>query len=492
MISIPSRPRPWAKRRPARKRTACSRSLRAANGALGILVAAFVSACASYEPRPLITRDELAALRARTLDAIRIEQGHSGEQQRRDLAFDLTDGLDEAELVAVALTLNPSLRAKRLEIGEAEALLIGAGLWPNPEVGLALRPGIDGATGTGIELDALFALLRPGERKARREVALARLDVVRAEIATEELQLVAQTRKARVTILAADENARLLEGEAALREQALALLRRRKEIGEATDLDLLLVDLELVDMQRALREARAERLQARRALNEILGLPSSYEVDLTNAADGLTFVVVETPSDEELDQRILTGRFDLQAKEARYRQAEEELRLAVARQYPNLRLGPSFERDVEGSKALGLGVGIEIPLFDRNQGEIAEKHAARERARADYVSTLHTARAAAFDARAEVERARTEVELQQRDVLPLIERTETLFEGAFQARELSIFEWITARTRALQARRELLLALVRYTADVAALDAALGVTPQMQPNKNANNEQERR
>ena len=492
MITIPSRPRPWARCRPARKRAAWSRSLRAANGALGIFVAALASACASYEPRPLIPGDELAALRARTLDAIKIEQRHSGEQPRGEIAFDLSDGLDEAELVAVALTLNPGLRAKRLEIGEAEALLIGAGLWPNPEVGLAVRPGIDGATGTGIELDALFALLRPGERNARREIALARLDVVRAQIATEELQLVAQTRKARVTILAADENARLLEGEAALREQASALLRRRKDIGEATDLDLLLVDLELFDMQRALREARSERLQARRALTELLGLPSSYEVDLTNAADGLTFVVVETPSDEELDQRILTGRFDLQAKEAQYRQAEEELRLAIARQYPNLRLGPSFEQDVEGSRALGLGVEIEIPLFDRNQGEIAEKHAARDRARAEYVSTLHAARAAAFEARAEVERARTEVELQQRDVLPLIERTETLFEGAFQARELSIFEWITARTRALQARRELLRALVRYTADVAALDAALGVTPQMQSNKRANNEQERR
>lgn len=492
MISIPFRPRTWARRKSARKRAASSRSLRAANAAVGVFVAAFASACASYEPRPLVPGDELAALRARTLDAIKIEQGHSGEPQRGELAFDLTDGLDEAELVAVALTLNPSLRAKRLEIGEAEALLIGAGLWPNPEVGLAVRPGIDGATGTGIELDALFALLRPGERKARREVALARLDVVRAEIAAEELQLVAQTRKARVTVLAADENARLLEGEAELREQASALLRRRKEIGEATDLDLLLVDLELVDMQRALRETRAEKLQARRALNELLGLPSSYEVELTNAADGLTFVVTETPSDDELDQRILTGRFDLRAKEAQYRQAEEELRLAVARQYPDLRLGPSFEKDVEGSKAVGLGAGIEIPLFDRNQGEIAEKHAARERARAEYVLTLHAARAAAFEARAEVERARTEVELQQRDVLPLIERTETLFEGAFRARELSIFEWITARTRALQARRELLRALVRYTADVAALDAALGVTPKMQPDENANNEQERR
>jgi outer membrane protein TolC len=444
--------------------------------------------CASYVPRPLVPADELAALRGRTIEAVEPVRGAA--VQVEGAAFDPEDGLDEAELVAVALTLNPRLRAKRLAIGEGEALLIAAGLWPNPEVGLAVRPGIDGATSTGIELDALLALLRPGERKARRGVAVAGLDAVRAEIAAQELQVVAEARKARIAVLAADEGARLFEGEAALREEASTLLQRRKQLGEATDLDLLLVDLELVEVRRQLREAQADKQRARRALNELLGLPSTYEVALEESARGLAFVVADSPNDEELDQSILSGRFDLRAKEARYRQAEEELRLAVARQFPDLRLGPSFEKDIEGSKALGLAAGIEVPLFNRNQGEIAEKHAARERARAEYVSTLHALRSAAFQARAEVERARAEVELQQRDVLPLIERTEALFEGAFRARELSIFEWITARTRALQARRELLRALVRYTGAVADLESAIGIAPEMQAGKNTNSEDE--
>jgi cobalt-zinc-cadmium efflux system outer membrane protein len=436
--------------------------------------------------------DELAALRARKPDAITIGQARPGEARGGGAAFNPADGLDEAELVAVALTLNPRLRAKRLEIGEAESLLIGAGLWPNPELGIAVRPGIDGATSTGIELDALLALLRPGERKARRGVALARLDTVRAEIAALEFQVVAEARKARIGVLAADANARLLEGEAALREEASRLLHGRKELGEATDLDVLLVDLELVGIQRELREAQADRQRARRALNELLGLPAAYEVKLAESARGFSIVVVDVASDEELDQRILSGRFDLRAKEAEYRQAEEELRLAVARQYQGLSLGPSFEKDVEGSKALGLGAGIELPLFDRNQGEVAERYAARERARAEYVSTLHALRAAAFEARAELERARAEVELQQRQVLPLIERTEALFEGAFRARELSIFEWITARTRAVQARRELLRTLVRYTGAVADLEAALGAPPATQAGENTHDQDEER
>jgi outer membrane protein TolC len=490
VISLPRRPSAWAHRTARSRRVESRLCFFARGGATTIALTAFLSGCATYESSPLVPRDELELLRARKLDTINVDYSRPGQEKPQSVAFDLSDGLEESELVAVALTLNPSLRAKRLEIGEAQALLVSAGLWPNPEIGVAVRPGIDGASSSGIDLDALFELLRPGERSARRGVALAHADVVRAEIAALELRLVAEARKARIAVLAAEENERLLEGEATLREEASALLQRRKELGEATDLDLVLVDLERVAIQRDLREARAETLRSRRSLNELLGLPASYELALTSSTGSLSFQAVAIPSDEDLDQLVLSGRFDLHAKEVRYRQAEEELRLAVARQFPGLSVGPSFEKDGDGSKALGLGAGIEVPLFNRNQGEIAEKYAGRERARAEYVSTLHSVRAAAFAARAEIERAGAEIELQQREVLPLIERTEALFEGAFRARELSIFEWSTARSRALQARRELLRALVRHSAARADLEAALGVTPAPQVDDNLGNEQE--
>ena len=87
--------------------------------------------------------------------------------------------MDEGELVAVALTLNPGLRATRAELGEAQALLIQAGLWPNPEVGVAVRPELGGGS-TGFELDFLFALLRPGERKTKKSIAKATVEEARA------------------------------------------------------------------------------------------------------------------------------------------------------------------------------------------------------------------------------------------------------------------------------------------------------------------------
>ena len=106
------------------------------------------ASCATYSPKPLDPGAELAALGRRGLDDLVVERAMPGEGGAPvPIGFDPSDGLDETEVIAVALTLNPELQAKRLETGQARALLIEAGLWPNPEVGAAWRPGLGSAPG---------------------------------------------------------------------------------------------------------------------------------------------------------------------------------------------------------------------------------------------------------------------------------------------------------------------------------------------------------
>ena len=439
-------------------------------------MALLLSACASYQPHALVPEQELAALRGVSLEGLRIEYARPGiASQPHDLTFDLSDGLDEAELIAVALTLSPSLRAKRLEIGEAQALLVAAGVWPNPELDLSLRSAIGGSPATGVGADLLFALLRPDERPAKEGVAEARVEVVRAEIAAEELRLVAQVRQARLRVLAADQVARLLQQEADLRTTAVTLVRQQRDLGETTEIAVALAEMESASIQRQLRDAHGAIDAERRGLNGLMGLPPAYDLRLTGFGQPLSFTIYDDPDDDEIDRRLLVGRFDLRARALAYDQSEQELRLAIARQGPKAKVGPSFEKDVEGNQSLGVGASIELPLFDRNQGEIAEKTAARERLRAEYVAALQEARARAFGARAALQRARTEVELRQRELAPLIARTEKLFEGALRARELTIFEWITALSRAVQTRRDQLDGLVRYANAVMELESATGM-----------------
>lgn len=440
------------------------------------LTALALAGCASYTPAPLDPQGELLALRSRSVDGFVVERAMPGHVSTTKQAhFDLSDGLNEAEVVSVGLTLNPELRAKRLEVGEARSLLIAADIWPNPEVGFTWRAGVTGPGGIAVDADVLFELLRMGERAARKDAARARIDEVNADVVAAEYKTMAEIRGQRWAVLGAHQSVKLLEEEAALRKRALDLVRERRQVGEGTELDISVSELELAEVRRDLRKAQGELEVQRRQLNRLLGLPPGYALRLTEAGQPLAVTVFEDLADEELDRRLLRGRYELRAREAAYTRAEKELKLSILRQYPRLRLGPAFEREVEGAQSLGLGLMLELPLFDRNQGEIAERRAARDRLRAEYQALLHGVRADAFAARATLRRARQEVETQEKDILPLIQRNQALFEGAFRARELNIIDWVTAQQRAVRARREYLEALVRYGEALVQLEAATGM-----------------
>jgi outer membrane protein TolC len=332
--------------------------------------------------------------------------------------------------------------------------------------------------------------MRPGERTARKQIATARVDEVRADVVGEEFKLVAEVRQQLLAVLAADRTVALSQETVDLRQRALDLVRRQQEIGEATALAISATELESAEAQRELRQARVELTAELSELNRLLGLPPGYDLKVVGLGQPLPVTVFEELSDDELDRRITAGRMELRATEATYRRAEQELRLAVLQQYPRLGVGPGFERELEGENSLGLALSLELPVFNRNQGEIAEKRAARERAHAEYTSLLHRLRGEAFAARAAVRTAKVEVEAQEKDILPLLRRNQELFEGAYRAREINIIDWITAQQRAVSARREYLDALVRYRRAVIQLEAASGqplsaaatTAPSTQPN----------
>lgn len=446
-----------------------------------VMPAVLVSGCVSYSPDPLVAEEELAALRSVVLDDLVIEHAVPGDGPVPELAsFDPTDGLGEDEVVAVALTLNPGLRARRLEIGEAEALLIGAGLLPNPEIGVTWRTGIGGADGHSVDADLLMDLLQPWQRKAREAVAGAHIETVRAEIVADEWRLVREARIRLLDVNSAVQIAAMLDEAVGIRTRMLDLARRSRDAGEGTDLDVSAAELELAEMRRDQRFAQAEVAVARRNLNALLGLPPEYELHLTGLGARAAVTVFSDPSNEELEHRVLAGRHELRALEAAYEKAEQQLRLAVLGQYPSLELGLGFERESEGDKFLGPAAGIELPIFDRNQGEIAERLAARDRARATYVATLHRLRAEAYEARARLRTAREEIDAQDRDVLPRVRRNQDLVEGAFRAGELRVLDWVTAQQRALGARRTYLETLLRYQRSVIEIEAATGM-PLSQP-----------
>ena len=70
---------------------------------------------------------------------------------------------------------------------------------------------------------------------------------------------------------------------------------------------------------------------------------------------------------------------------AEYAASQSALQLEIAKQYPDVSLGPGYEYD-QGAHKWGLSVGAELPVFNRNQGPIAEAEARRTEAAARFLS----------------------------------------------------------------------------------------------------------
>jgi len=430
--------------------------------------------CAIYREKPLDPEAELLALGRSGLEGFVVEHVRPGGGKDASQApFDLSDGLDEAELVAVALTANPDLKARRLAIGEARALLVSAGLWPNPEIGVGWRPGISPPTGFTADAELLLEVLKPGERSARKQVAVQRIEQERQAIAAEEWRLATQARTARLRVLFAQDAFRLLERETALREQAMDLVRRRRQIGEATELDASVAALELSQARGEMRRERADLECRRAALNRLLGLPPGHVLNIQEARP-IRIGLYEDLPEEDLEKRLLQGRPELREMEAAYGRSEAELRLAILGQYPKLKIGPSYGKEADGGNFLGVGASLEIPLFDRNQGGIAAKEALRERARAEYTALLHRLVADAHEALRELRLAGQEVEAGEREVLPIIRAGRDLLEKALRARELNLLDWAAAQERFLRMEREHLRTLLEYQTAVVRMETVLG------------------
>lgn len=443
-------------------------------GRLAIAIPLLLAGCVTYEPKPLDPRSELAALdrRAPPVGAVILE--HLTPTAAVAPAFDISDGWSEAELMALAVSLNPDLQAARASIGESEALLVAAKTLPNPEFGVGFGAGLPGTSGFKLDTRLLFELLKPGEREARQAAASARIAESRAAVLAREYDVAAATRAAAFAVLVAERSAEFLDSELDLRRQAADLVRRRRELGESNDLDVAAVDLELVDVQRDRRRLDLDLAEARLRLNEILGLPPTCEIALQESGRPLGIPMVDPNAADEIGERLLANRLDLKAREAAYTVAEEDLRLAIARQWAKIKVGPLYEHEGTSDNYAGIDASVEIPIFDRNQGEIADRTAVRDRVRAEYVADLHRLRADAAAALARVLAARAEIEAQDRDVLPLLDRSQRLFRSAFEARELSVLDWVTSQQRSLRARRANFDAVVAYRRALLELESLSG------------------
>jgi outer membrane protein TolC len=165
------------------------------------------------------------------------------------------------------------------------------------------------------------------------------------------------------------------------------MLQGQFDAGAVARPDLTLAQIALHKTQLDLSDAIAKRADARSRLAQALGvsLAALEGVDLkydytAKNTDALTSVAARAVA--------LRGRADVLGALADYAAAEADLQLQVAKQYPDLHLGPGYAWN-NGNAADNqwtLGATLELPILDQNQGPIAEAEAQRKLAAAKFLA----------------------------------------------------------------------------------------------------------
>lgn len=357
--------------------------------ALATLAAAVcLPGCASYRPQPIDARRSLAAFEARRLDAPGLRLYIEQTLHRPVTAWPLVSW-DFGELTLAADYYNADLTVARAKLATADAAVISAGARPNPT--LAFSPSYDTTAEPGISAWTLgFTLDIPIETAGKRgdRIAAARqlANAASLEVARVAWQLRGRLRDSLVRLQTAERTREIVSRQHAAESLAARLLTDRLRVGQASATEVELVRIAADQSALQLEDAREQAQQARLGVAAALGVPEAAldGVRLSLAAlDALPSPELAAPSREQ----ALLDRTDVLQALAEYQASDSALRLEIAKQYPDVHIGPGFSHGYTASElesSLTIGISLSLPILDRNQGPIAEAEARRREAAASF------------------------------------------------------------------------------------------------------------
>jgi len=393
-----------------------------------------------------------------------------------------TPPLTVQQAVSEAIDHNLSLIAERYNVTVAQAAVVTAGLRPNPVVtvnamlpdGDLVESGI--ATREGV-LRTDYVLERGGKRERRVEQATLAKSVA-------ELQLLDTTRKLVLDVETAFADVQLAKLNLALARENLATFNNvvsinveRVRTGDLAQVELARSRLAALQFQNDVEQQTVKLEIARNRLAVLLGRKSGEAIDVAGELRRDAAAV----DHDAVKARALEQRPDLRAARSDQARSTADLRLQLANAKIDYTISGEYHREHGGGfdgNAYGVFFSAPLPIFNRNQGEVARADVQRTQLEAktralesDVVADLDAAFAEYTSARQIVERIERDMLAQARDV-------RSTMEYSYRRGEASLVEFLDAVRAFNDTTRSYNEARADYARSLYTLDALSGkVTP---------------
>lgn len=288
--------------------------------------------------------------------------------------------IDLDQAIQIAIAHNHALKAARTLIDQSKAQEITAAIRPNPVFTYddlfipVFNPSqLNSSTLNNIsefDVGASYTFERGNKRQRRIEAARDQTAVTRSQISDNERALTFNVAQQFLAVLLAKSNIELAQQDLKSFQDTVDISQARLKAGSMSEGDFLKIKLQMLQFQTDVSSAELGLVQAKEGLRALLGydaVPANYDV-----AGDLTYTPLHL-NREDLQAMAMGLRPDLMAAKQGVTAADSQYQLAKANGKRNLTTTLDYTH-VSGLNNASFIMNIEIPIFDRNQGEIARTH----------------------------------------------------------------------------------------------------------------------
>jgi cobalt-zinc-cadmium efflux system outer membrane protein len=378
----------------------------------------------------------------------------------------------------MALQKNPTFAQSAANIQAAEGRKKQSGLYPNPTVGYQgeqIRGGSfhGGEQGFFVQQDIVLG----GKLGLNRKIFDQDLKQAEAEAEEQKLRVVTNVRMSYIQALAAQRTLELRQNLTRLADDAVETSRQLANVGQADAPDVLESEVEAQQAQLAVIMAERNQQRIWRVLAAVVGNPGLALMKLDGKLE-------DTPpvNAEELMEKIVNESPAVRIAELGVKRAEAALAREKRETIPDLQLRGGIQQNGEllsapGGKAVGLqgfaNVGVRLPIFNRNQGNIATAKADAERARREVERVKLLLRERAASVVQNYAFSQTAVDRYKNQMLPRAQKAYAMYTKKYQEMAAAYPQVLIAQKTLMQLEVSYINALESFATSSLSLQSYL-------------------
>jgi outer membrane protein, heavy metal efflux system len=371
------------------------------------------------------------------------------------------------QALELAAARNLNVEAARRQRAIRESAIRVARQIPNPDVSLELTQD---TPHQAVNFDVPVEL--GGKRGRRIELAQAELALADLDLRTELRAMRRDLRQTFYTLVAADERVRLAEGLVEIARRVRDAAQSRFEAGAAPRLEVLQADLGVARAEADVELARATRVAAQATLNAVLNQPPRQTLTIAGSLSDHVGPV----SYEQALMAATTANVDLLGLDRQIDIEARRLELLRAERTPTpvFSAGALFNSPGEFSSGARVGVSVGVPIFSRNQGEIAASIATTAQLRTKRDAVRRTVENDVYGILARIDAERRQVDAYEQRLVPTATNLQELAEESYRAGRSSVLALLDAQRSLRDLRREALQAELDLQLAFAELEEVVG------------------